>query len=485
MQIGRYTPQGRTFELRRVREGLTACLSATGDVAFVSDEELGLLQSAPEQLPSERIRELKAKHLLKSIGATPGLDRLYESRLAAKRSTLTAGPALHILVPTLQCAHSCQYCQVSRALDDEGFSLSPAQVLLACDHIMDSAADTLTVEFQGGDPLTRFDLVELAIEALSHHPLRRGRAIRFVVASTLHQLSESMCRYFAQYDVKLSTSIDGPAWLHNRNRPTSTRNAFERTVDGIELARAVLGRDSVSALMTTTRLSLGHPEEIVDAYVALGLHEIFLRPLSSYGFARRNNALLGYNTDQFMAFYRRALDRVLMWNAKGTEIREVYASLILNKLISTFDAGYVDLQSPNASGQAVLVYNYDGFVYPSDEARMLAESGDTSFRMGAISTPQDVLDASPAMQRIRRDGSSERDADCVRCAFRNFCAPSPVDAASASTFKPGASTRETDHCRRQTAMFDEMLSRLARADELSAAGAPLRQWAAPLGHGDA
>jgi His-Xaa-Ser system radical SAM maturase HxsB len=305
------------------------------------------------------------------------------------------------------------------------------------------------------------------------------------VASTLHQLTESMCRYFAQYDVKLSTSIDGPAWLHNRNRPTHTRDAFERTVAGIALARENLGQDSVSALMTTTRLSLGHPEEIVDAYVALGLHELFLRPLSSYGFARRNQALLGYTTDQFMAFYRRALDRVLMWNARGTEIREVYAGLILNKLISTFDAGYVDLQSPNASGQAVLVYNYDGFIYPSDEARMLAESGDTSFRMGEIGTPQDALDASPAMQRIRRDGSADQDADCVRCAFRHFCAPSPVDAASAVAFKPGISTRETDHCRRQTAMFDEMLSRLATAGELSAPSDTLRQWAAPLGLGGA
>lgn len=478
MQAGRYTPQVRKFDFRRISEDLIACISATGDLAFVSDEELALLQSAPEQLPGERIRELKAKHLLKSIGATQGLDRLYESRLAAKRNTFTTGPALHILVPTLQCAHSCQYCQVSRALDNDGFSMSPSQVLLACDHIIGSNVDTLTVEFQGGDPLNRFDLIELAMEALAHHPLRRGREIRFVVTSTLHQLTEAMCRYFAQYDVKLSTSIDGPAWLHNRNRPTPTRDAFERTVEGIELGRSILGRDSVSALMTTTRLSLSHPEEIVDTYVALGMQEIFIRPLSSYGFARKNLTLLGYTSDQFIAFYRRALDHILIWNARGAEIREVYASLILNKLTSTFDSGYVDLQSPNASGQAVLVYNYDGFVYPSDEARMLAESGDTSFRMGVIGTPQGALDASPAMQRIRCDGNADLDSDCVRCAFRHFCAPSPVDAASASATNSGGTTRETDHCQRQTALFDEMLARLAHAGEH---GDTLRRWAAPIG----
>ena len=62
----------------------------------------------------------------------------------------------------------------------------------------------------------------------------------------------------------------------------------------------------------------------------------------------------------------------------------MYASIILNKLLSTFDAGYVDLQSPTGAGQSVVVYNYDGYVYPSDEARMLAETGDKSLRLGRI-----------------------------------------------------------------------------------------------------
>ncbi len=62
----------------------------------------------------------------------------------------------------------------------------------------------------------------------------------------------------------LSTSIDGPAELHNRNRPIPGRNAYERTVKGIELARRIIGYDSVSALMTTTKKSLEYPIEIVD-----------------------------------------------------------------------------------------------------------------------------------------------------------------------------------------------------------------------------
>lgn len=478
-----YQPTVRPFEARHIGGDRWACLSPVGEVTFLDTTMLERLRSAPERLCPDLRRQLKAKHFLSSSAPTPGLDRLYASRLAEKAATAVGPPTLHILVPTLQCAHSCQYCQVSRALDSTGFSMSQDQLLASCDTIMSSAAALLTVEFQGGDPLNRFDLVELAIEALSHHPERRERPIRFVIASTLHQLTPAMCEYFSLYDVKLSTSIDGPAWLHNKNRPLPTRDSYERTLAGVQLARTQLGPDSVSALMTTTRHSLDHAEAIVDEYVSLGLSEVFLRPLSPYGFAKRNLSYLGYSTQDFMRFYERGFQRVLWWNERGVPLREVYAGLILNKLISGFDAGYVDLQSPNASGRAVLVYNYDGWVYPSDEARMLAETGDTSFRMGPIGTPLAALASSQAARLIAALGDASGDPDCRQCAFKQHCAPSPVDAAACSLGVGNVATRDTKHCRRQTAMFDFMLARLADIDDepCSDVAQLLQRWAQPTG----
>lgn len=484
MSVGTiYQPSVRPFEPRHLGGQRWACTSPVGEVVFLDADALQRLRSAPEQLDADMRRMLKAKHFLSSSAPNPGVDRLYASRLAAKATTADGPPTLHILVPTLQCAHSCQYCQVSRALADNGFSMSQGQVLAACDTILESAAEVLTVEFQGGDPLNRFDLVELAIEALSHHPARRGRPIRFVIASTLHQLTPQMCEYFAQYNVKLSTSIDGPAWLHNKNRPLPTRDSYERTMAGVQLARSMLGVDAVSALMTATRHSLDHAEAIVDEYVRLGFGDVFLRPLSPYGFAKRNLAYLGYSTEDFIRFYARGFQRILWWNQQGVPLREVFASIILNKLISGFDAGYVDLQSPNASGRAVLVYNYDGWVYPSDEARMLAETGDVSFRMGAVGTPLNELLGSEVTRRIAEQGTASRDEDCRACAFKAHCAPSPVDAAACSLDTGDVATRKTEHCRRQTAMFDFMLLRL---DELDREPFPwverlLQRWAQPAG----
>jgi sulfatase maturation enzyme AslB (radical SAM superfamily) len=219
--------------------------------------------------------------------------------------------------------------------------------------------------------LLRFDLIVRAVEKLTQLNNGGRKRLRFVVASTLHQLTGAMCDFFRAYDVVLSTSLDGPEHMHNRNRPVPGRESYKRTLEGIALARQRIGEHAVSALMTTTKASLEFPEEIVDEYVRLGFKEIFLRPLSIYGFAKRNLARVGYMHEKFEVFYERALRRILWWNEQGVQLREVYMSIVMNKILSTFDAGYVDLQSPTGAGSSVLDYNYDGWVYPSDEARML------------------------------------------------------------------------------------------------------------------
>lgn len=471
-----YTPTVRPFKLRVLRSGVVLAVSQSGDHLFLSDAEVASLRSDPTVLSLERQAALRARYFLASASAQ-GSDRLLVSRRAARRETISNGPSLHIIVPTLQCAHSCKYCQVSRSLDDDGHAMSVETLDMACDSIFESPSPTLTVEFQGGDPLLRFDLVRHAIERIVGRNLQEKRKLRFVIASTLHQLTPAMCEFLKGHGVFLSTSIDGPAALHNKNRPTASRDAYQRTVEAMNLARAAIGSDSVSALMTTTRESLGQPEDIVDEYVRLGLHDIFVRPLSAYGFAKRNQLVLAYSLEEFNVFYERALDRVLFWNQQGIELREVYASILLNKILSPFDSGYVDLQSPTGAGSSVLVYNYDGYVYPSDEARMLAETGDVSLRLGRIGTPLQQLAQTEVMRALVEASLTENSDACRECAYNQFCAPNPVDAQAqmGSMFAPVA---YTEHCQRHIRLFDSFFEKVRQADEWTLD--LFHSWAQPL-----
>lgn len=463
------------YRSRAITSDRTLVISDAGDYALLSAPEAQALQHDPQALSLERLAELKSKFFIGDPTA-PGFARLLASRQAARRETVLAGPSLHIFVTTLRCTQSCRYCQVSRALDSTGFTMSLDDLNAACDTIFESKSPTLTVEFQGGDPMLRFDLIRHAIERISGRNQAEGRRIRFVVATTLHHLTEEHCAFFRQYKVYLSTSLDGPEELHNKNRPLPTRDAYGRTVNGLALARRHLGADAVSALMTTTRDSLSDPEGIVDEYVQRGFHEIFLRPMSSYGFARRNEHSIGYSIEEFQSFYVRAFQRVLEWNAKGIPIREVTACIALNKILSPFDCGFVNLQTPTGAGLGALVYNYDGYLYPSDESRMLAEMGDSALRLGRIGESLVQLLRSPVQRSLIAASLVAYVPGCKDCAYNVYCGPDPVEA-HARMGAVDAPVHLTDHCKYHLWLFDFLFDQLQQDDDAFKALA--YRWANP------
>ncbi|WP_110601512.1 His-Xaa-Ser system radical SAM maturase HxsB [Salinicola lusitanus] len=452
------------FNFHRLDTNNIVAASISGDYIFLKQNELCTLLKKPDELSSKLKNQLEAKYFVAPEGRLKRSSlRLIQSRIISKKETVLGGVSLFIVVPTLQCEHTCQYCQVSRSLNDTNYSLSKKDVDKIAEAVFQTSSNAITIEFQGGDPLLRFDLIRYAIDEIDKKRSDSDKKIRFVITSTLHQLTAEMCEYFRAKDVYLSTSIDGPAWLHNVNRPIPGKNSFERTVEGIKLARDLIGADRVSALMTTTRKSLNYANEIVDEYIRLGFNEIFIRPLSLYGFANRNIKRLGYTVQDFLDFYDQAFNRVLYWNRQGVELREATASLIFNKILSPFDAGYVDLQSPNGAGLATLVFNYDGFVYPSDEARMLAETGDQSLRLGEIGEHLSHYRNHDVVKSIVASSlSAERDG-CKQCAFNNYCGPDPVSEQAQNGFM-GGNVLETDHCKRNKWFFDYFFKKLKNAD---------------------
>jgi radical SAM protein with 4Fe4S-binding SPASM domain len=243
--------------------------------------------------------------------------------------------------------------------------------------------------------------------------------------------------------------------------------------DGIRRVRDALGPDRVSALMTTTAASLSRPKEIIDEYVRQGFSSVFLRPLSPYGFAVKTGLVRKYIVEQWLDFYRVALDHIITLNLGGEWFREEYSSLILRKMLTPYPTGYVDLQSPAGIGIAGLVFNYDGDIYASDEARMLAETGDRRFRLGNLKsdTFEDVM-LSDALMDVLSETMTEGVPMCVDCGCQPFCGSDPVyhhaTQGDVVGFKPSS-----DFCRRNMSVMRHLI-RLFEDDERAAS--VLRGW---------
>lgn len=358
----------------------------------------------------------------------PPLIDIYATRYRTKKSFLEGFTALHLFVVSLRCEHTCHYCQVSRVTTDKGkFDMSIKHISKGIDIMLNSPNPHVTMEFQGGEALLAFENIVYAVERTKELAPLHNKTVTYVICTNLAVVTEEILEYCKANDILISTSLDGPNYIHNENRKRPGKNSYELVLKGLELSRKIVGKDRVSALMTTTALSLEHPVEIVEEYYKQGFRNIFLRPISPYGFAVRNERKNKYETDKFLAFYKTALNRILEYNFSGEYFSEDYATIILKKILTPFPVGYVDLSSPTGSITNAIVFNYDGAVYASDESRMLAEMKDYTFKLGHLdeNTYEEIFYGEKALQ-IVESGINESLVGCSDCAFQTYCGADPI-----------------------------------------------------------
>lgn len=418
--------------------------------------------------------DLKSSHFLIDADSSVAID-LLGLKLRTKLRRLPEFTALHIFVVSLRCEHACPYCQVSRQSDDKlAFDMSMATADKALALVFRSPASNIKIEFQGGEPLLNFPLIKYIVEAAEELNKAHGRCLQFVIATNLALLDDAVLEFCRAHDILISTSLDGPRELHNRNRPRPGGDSYERAVAGIKRIRAALGRDRVHALMTTTQASLDQVQAIIEEYVRQGFDGIFLRPLSPYGFAMKTRSYGSYDVTRWLQFYFDGLDYIVALNKAGLPFVEQYAATILTKMLTPFETGYVDLMSPAGIGIAAVVYNYDGDVYASDESRMLAEMGDNTFRLGNVhSDGYEGIFLSENLLRPLEESFAASAPMCSDCAFEPWCGADPVfHHATQGDFvgrKP-----ESAFCSRNMAIFRRLIQLMRNDDEVRRI---FRRWA--------
>jgi His-Xaa-Ser system radical SAM maturase HxsB len=440
--------------------GTVLVTSDTGEYAFLSDDELQDYVSKRLSSSTALYLDLRAKHFLIEPDVEPHFE-LMTAQIRTRKSFLFQGPSLHIFVMTLRCDHSCLYCQVSRqSTDASRFDMTEESIAHAVDRVFESPATGLTIEFQGGEPTLNFDGIKRVVELVEERNAEEERHITFTITSTLHLLTDEMLEYCRDHKIGLSTSLDGPDFIHNANRPNRNKDSYEKTIASIRRAREAIGVENVSALTTLTKNSLKYPKEIINCYVENEFRSIFLRPLSPYGFALKTQSVIGYEMNEFLEFYKVALEYLVELNLAGTPIDEAYTGILLTHILTPFPTGYMDLRSPTGAGLGVLVYNYDGKVYASDEGRMLAETADYRFALGDVSLPYQELINSEAMRWVLASGIAESLPGCSDCAFQPYCGADPVFHAGKQG-DPFGHRPTSDFCRKHTGLFEVLFGYLA------------------------
>lgn len=403
--------------------GKELIVNEVGDFLFCSEGTVKQILERNLSRSSILYKNLLAKYIITEDYNTHVIDIL-ATRLRTKKSFLENFTVLHIFVLTLRCNQKCIYCQAaSHNKECYNKDMKVEDLDRAIKLMLQTPSPHITMEFQGGESSLVPQLVEHAILETERQNVFFKKEIKYVLCTNLINVSNELLALCEKYNIFISTSLDGPEWLHDKNR--GVKSSYRDFVKSLHYIKNRIDISQISPLMTTSSFSLNYPKEIIDAYRELGFHYIFLRPLNPYGRARTNEDWYSYYK-RFLSFYKTALDYIISLNERGVFFVEGFTAMLMKKILSPFPVGFVDLQSPAGIINSVVVYNYDGYVYCSDESRMMAEYGDYTFRLGKVDEPYIELFYGKKAQQISKIWATEYIAGCSDCAFMQYCGADPV-----------------------------------------------------------
>lgn len=343
-------------------------------------------------------------------------------------ASLAERTSLHIFVVTGRCNLACLYCQASAAGKGRSeLDMTPITARKAVDLMFQTPSQQITMEFQGGEPLLNWETIQFAIEYAYEINKQARKNFTISLVSNFLLMDEEKAAYLADRRVSLCTSLDGPAVVHNKNRGKNHSLVVKNFKKATVIYKERYPYSLPGLLPTITRHSLGHCREIIDEYLAMGVCSVFIRPVNSLGYSSRTWEQIGYEPEEFEPFYRESIDYMLELNRKGTYVRETQSGFMLSKILDRTGYRYVDLSSPCGAARGQIAYNYDGGIYPCDEARMIAKSGDDSFRLGNVGecSYHDIM-LHPTCRALAAASTLDSLPGCSLCVYRPYCGVCPI-----------------------------------------------------------
>ncbi|MGR3662470.1 MAG: His-Xaa-Ser system radical SAM maturase HxsB, partial [Paracoccaceae bacterium] len=270
----------------------------------------------------------------------------------------------------------------------------------------------------------------------------------FVVCTNLQEVSPDAWQFFSSVDTHISTSLDGSFDIHQKQRTKdiSTTKQFRKNllhaIDGKEFGR-------LSALPTIDPNDPPDPHLLITTFADLGLNSIFLRPINFQGFARKKFQFS--DAHQLWAkYYKNFIGALIEYNeSSDVIIEEYYLTHVLRRILQGGHNNHVDLRNPNWLGQDYLVIDYNGVLYPTDEARMVSRLGQVDLSIGNIKYGLDPQ----KLAVLNGEASNFFDPECRNCVYQPYCGVDNIDDISRYG-RIDVPKHFTDHCQKHMSLFD-------------------------------
>jgi len=353
--------------------------------------------------------------------------------------------SIHLLV-TQQCNFNCVYCYGKNPGPLENMDSLTAR--RSIDWLFDHSGTRkkVRVEFFGGEPLLNMPLIRETINYTRKQEKKSGKTTTFAMTTNGALLTEENVQFLKQHKVGTMISLDGPAQIHDSQRPLKTGGKSHGAVlSGIEN----IFRDAPE-IISGCRATLKGPVntntawEIKQYLWQLGFDNAFVTPatapLSSGSGSRERDTAV--RSALHMVEQDAALFIPLLRDKKTKILRRYRAGLLLLSLKRI--RGKARSRYRCSAGRSSVAVGHDGQVYTCHRF-----AGMISFCQGSVFDPLPATPSKPKEQ-------NKLPAPCLGCSANILCAGGCLYENMVQTGSPISPardlcriTRKIVHCARE------------------------------------
>lgn len=221
---------------------------------------------------------------------------------------MTAGPLeLLIFQGTPFCNINCSYCYLPNRGSTAKISLNTVEAAFRRVFASGLVQKDFAVVWHAGEPLVMpISFYESAIEAGARLNTTCVK-ISHTIQTNATLITPLWCEFFKRKQVSVGVSIDGPAFIHDRQRPDRLgRGTHERVMAGIQLLKAHQVPFYVIAVVSDT--TLDHAKDFFDFFLDLGVGRLCLNIEEAEGVHLRSSLSTDESSTRFERFFSELYD---------------------------------------------------------------------------------------------------------------------------------------------------------------------------------